>query len=148
MTTAIERELKSDHKEISKLLSDLEKANESESKNRGAIFQKLEQKLLAHSKAEDKVYYSKLKKYEKTEDMIYEAKEEHKIITNLLKEIALIDITQPKWKAKCKVLKEMVEHHVEEEEGELFKKASTIIGTSEGENLKTRFLEKKEELVE
>ncbi len=150
MITAIERELRNDHQRISKLLLDLDKANENADRNSKVIFGNLEEELIAHSKAEDRVYYSELEKHEELEDLIYkaifESKEEHKIIVTLLREISQLDITEPQWKAKCKTLKDMVERHVAEEEEELFKTASMVIDKQKGEELKNSFLEVKESL--
>lgn len=84
--------------------------------------------LKAHSEAEEETLYVSFKA---SDDMAVEGHEgdtEHAIVANLMKEIDSIQGNGEMFKAKCKVLAELVEHHIEEEEEEMlpdFKKESS-----------------------
>ena len=132
--------LKNDHREVKALLKEIEALEEST--KRDGLFEKLKANLLAHSHAEDEVFYEPLK--EKLEDdvyLVFEAKEEHKLVEQLLNELSE-SLEDDVWCAKFKVLKEMVEHHIEEEEEDLFKKAKKVISPEESEQMAQEMLEK------
>lgn len=147
MTNAIEKELMKDHRKIKTLMNQIEKALDKKSKaDKDGLFQELKEELVAHSKAEDKAFYERLVENEKTKDIVNEAKEEHAIVETLLKQISTLDSESDEWKAKFTVLKELVEHHVEDEEGEMFPKSEKVIDEEEGEEIKEEFLQKKEKI--
>ena len=64
----------------------------------------------------------------------------------LLKELEPMPVGTEQWAAKCKVLQENVEHHVEEEEGEMFPKARQVLSADEIDQLGTRMEELKTQL--
>ena len=69
--------------------------------------------------------------------------EEHKVVKRLLSELESEPKDAEEWTAKFTVLKENVEHHVEEEEGEMFKKARRVLSQEEIDELGTRLEEAK-----
>jgi len=79
-----------------------------------------------------------------THDIALEAVEEHAIVKELLAELDELPKDDESWGAKLKVLKENVEHHVEEEEGEMFKKARQVLSDDELESLGSRMEKAKE----
>ena len=127
-TNPLEKELKKDHKKVKEMMKEIESALEDENtKEAKEIFTVLKKELLAHSKAEDIAYYSKLDENEKTKDIILEGREEHHVVEMLLDELEAMKVDPEEWKAKFKVLRENVEHHVEEEEEKMFKKAEKVL---------------------
>jgi hemerythrin-like domain-containing protein len=115
--------LKEDHEEVSDLLEQMCNTSERGAKKRQQLFEKMKSALVAHSKAEDAVFYQPLLQEGDDSDPLLEAEVEHQVVERLLMDIEQTEPTDEKWLAKVTVLQELVEHHVEEEEGELFKLA-------------------------
>ena len=109
--------LKSDHEEVKKLFKEIEAEEDQE-----AIFDQIKGALEVHATIEEEIFYPAVKKArsEEIKDEVREACEEHKQVKALLAAIAEISPDDGSYSAKIKVLKEDVEHHVEEEEGEMF----------------------------
>jgi hemerythrin-like domain-containing protein len=76
-----------------------------------------------------------LESREETRELTLEAVEEHKVVRRLLSELARMAKDSGQWMAKLTVLRENVEHHVEEEEDELFKLARSALAPEEVEEL-------------
>lgn len=119
--------LKEDHKKVAVMLSELEDTSERAVKTRAQVFEKLDEALSLHAKVEETIVYPVLEEVKATHDITLESLEEHHVIKTLLKELAATPESDETWAAKLKVLKENVEHHVEEEEGEMFPKAEKAL---------------------
>ncbi|MCM3873655.1 MAG: hemerythrin domain-containing protein [Pyrinomonadaceae bacterium] len=135
--------LKSDHKKVAGLLEKIDGTTERALKTREELFTQLKTELDIHAKIEETIFYPVLEKAEESRDITLEAFEEHRLVKQLLNELAAEAKDDEKWTAKFTVLKENVEHHVEEEEGELFKKARRVLSKEEIEELGTRMEEAK-----
>ena len=127
--------LKKDHREVKQLFKQIEETSSRAEKKRTELFEKLKKELIAHSKAEEKAFYSRLKKEDETKEDTLEAVEEHHVVDVLLKELSSMPVTSDEWMAKFSVLKENVMHHVKEEEEELFKEAKEVISGEEAEEV-------------
>ena len=90
--------------------------------------------------------YPVLKEVAETRDITFEAFEEQRIVKELLKELSSTSKDSEEWTAKMSVLRENVEHHVEEEEGEMFKKARKVLTNEEAEELGARMEAAKKKL--
>jgi iron-sulfur cluster repair protein YtfE (RIC family) len=140
--------LKEDHKKVSSLFEKLEPTTERAVKTREELFAKLKTELDVHSQIEETILYPVLKEIEKTRDITLEGIEEHRIVKLLLMELEQMPKDTEQWTAKLTVLKENVEHHVEEEEGEMFKQARSALSKEEIEQLTTRIeAEKKKQMA-
>lgn len=124
--------LKKDHKKVSQLFKEVEAASGQAKKQ---IFSRLKTELDVHANIEERIFYPALENKEEARDITLEAYEEHKVVKDLLAELDNGDAAQDEWDAKLTVLKENVEHHVEEEEGELFSKARQVLSKQEIEEL-------------
>jgi iron-sulfur cluster repair protein YtfE (RIC family) len=131
--------LKADHKKVSDLFSQIESASGNAKTN---LFKKIRDELELHTHIEEKIFYPALENTEAARDLTLEAYEEHKAVKRLLGEL---DQSQPgdEWDAKLKVLRENVEHHVDEEEGELFDKAQDVLSDEEADRLGERMQNEK-----
>ncbi len=123
--------LKSDHRKVSKLFDQIESAS-GQAKKRA--FTQLKTELDLHAELEERLFYPRLEKAQPSRDITLEAYEEHKVVKDLLAELASNGVSD-EWDAKLKVLRENVEHHVEEEEGELFDKAEDVLSDEELEKI-------------
>jgi hypothetical protein len=75
---------------------------------------------------EETFFYPQLKKDERAKDIVLEAYEEHHVMDVLIEEISKLKPSDEAFQPKVKVLQENTEHHIEEEEGELFPKVRKI----------------------
>src|SRR5215212_8445466 len=110
--------LKKDHEKVSGIFEKLEPTTERGVKTREELFTQLKQELDVHARIEEEILYPLLKQSSETEEITLEAYEEHHVVKQLLSELEDLSKDDETWGAKLKVLKENVEHHVEEEEGE------------------------------
>jgi hemerythrin superfamily protein len=140
--------LKEDHQKVKSLLKELEDTTERAEKTRDRLIKEVEMELTVHSEAEEKYLYPRLQDISETKDLAYEAIEEHKVVKTLLTEL----VSEPKgtaeWSAKLAVLKENVEHHIEEEEGPLFSKAKRVLSREDSEAIGEEVMAYKEEHAE
>ena len=135
--------LKADHKKVAGLMDKIEDTTERAIKTREELFTQLKSELDIHAQVEETILYPVLEKAKETHDISLEAYEEHKVVKRLLSELESEPKDAEEWTAKFTVLKENVEHHVEEEEGEMFKKARRVLSEEEIEELGTRLEEAK-----
>jgi hypothetical protein len=119
--------LKEDHKKVSGIFEQLEPTTERAEKTRTELFDKLRQELDIHARIEEAIFYPAIKRAAETRSVVLEGFEEHHVIKMLLKELEAVPVDTEQWTAKLKVLQENVEHHVEEEEGEMFQKARDVL---------------------
>lgn len=127
--------LKADHKKVAQLFDQLESARGSAKLN---VFKQIKNELELHTHVEESIFYPALEKPEETHDLTLEAYEEHKVVKTLLSELGRARSANDEWQAKAKVLRESVEHHVDEEENELFDKADDVLSDEEIEALGVR----------
>ncbi len=140
--------LEKDHREVQSLLQQIEDALEDEDFDHAEdLFQKAKAELTAHSKAEEEVFYEPLKVVsleEEGEELAWEGEEEHHVVALLLNELSRLGADEDAWKAKLKVLSELVDHHIEEEEGEIFEEARKCFSDEDAEEIAENFEELKE----
>jgi len=127
--------LKRDHETVAGLFDRIESAS---GKAKLRIFQQIKSALELHTHIEEVIFYPALEKRTETRDLTLEAYEEHKVVKNLLSELGTARSVSDEWDAKLKVLKENVEHHVDEEQNELFDKANDVLPREEAERLGDR----------
>jgi len=124
--------LKADHRKVEELFSQLESAS-GQAKMR--VFEQIKTELELHTHIEETIFYPALEKPKQTHDLTLEAYEEHDVVKKLLRELSRAKTPNEEWEAKAKVLQENVEHHVEEEENELFEKAEAALSEEQIEAL-------------
>lgn len=123
--------LKSDHRKVEDLFAKLEKTTERGAGRRVALVGQIGAELEKHMALEEDVFYPAFREAVRKKDdkeLYHEAREEHHAARLILSELAQLDPTDETFGAKAKVLKEMIEHHVEEEEEEMFPKAKRAMG--------------------
>jgi hemerythrin superfamily protein len=140
--------LKADHDKVGKLLDQIDETTERGVKTREELFTKVKTELDIHAQIEETIFYPALEEADETRDITLEAYEEHRLVKQLLSELESMSKDSEEWTAKFTVLKENVEHHVEEEEGELFPKAKKVLSKEDQETLGTRMEKAKAEKAE
>ena len=136
--------LKNDHEKVAGLLEKIDATTERAAKGREDLFTQLKNELDVHARIEEEILYPVLEEYDETRDISLEAYEEHALVKQLLEELASAPKDDEHWTAKFTVLKENIEHHVEEEEGEMFKKARKVLSEDDIEQLGERLQEAKQ----
>jgi len=127
--------LKADHEKVAGILENIEGTTERAAKGRDDLFARLKVELDLHAMIEEEIFYPALEDTDEAREITLEAYEEHRLVKQLLAELEAEPKDTEEWTAKFMVLKENVEHHVEEEEGELFKKARQALSEEEIETL-------------
>ena len=125
--------LKNQHREVEALFKRIESLGDKAGKDKKQIFDEIYEKLDTHARIEENIFYPEGR--EADEDMTLEAYEEHDIVRTLLKKIAKTSPSDETFMAKVTVLKEVVQHHVEEEEEEYFPECEKELGEERLEEL-------------
>jgi hemerythrin-like domain-containing protein len=121
--------LKSDHATVKRLLRELDETSERATKQREQLVLQLESEIKMHAQVEEEVFYPAFKAAtEKTDqvDLFYEAAEEHHIVDMVLPALKAANPKSKEFGAKAKVLKDLIEHHIKEEEQQMFAVARQV----------------------
>jgi len=136
--------LEQQHREVEKLFKKIEKAGPDEKEQ---LFDELADSLAVHAAIEEQHFYPATKDA-RTEELLQEAVEEHLSVKRIIADLLEMEPDDAQFDAKIKVLQEQVEHHVEEEEGELFPKVQKLHSKDELEDLGVLMEQTAEELKE
>jgi hemerythrin superfamily protein len=129
--------LKKDHETVAKLFAEFDEAKEAErDADKESAVSSICQELTIHAAVEEEIFYPAVEtravgEDEKSEDSVKEAYEEHALVKSLVAELSEMKADDEQFDAKVKVLKDLVEHHVEEEEGELMPRAKKLLSEDE-----------------
>lgn len=143
--------LKADHKKVRELLEELAKTTARGEKIRKDLLGKITTELEVHTKIEDEIFYPAFKNAgEKNDDskMVFEAKEEHRAVGDLV--LPDLNKTPPgseQFSGRAKVLKELVEHHIKEEESDMFPRAKSLMSKAQLQTLGDKLAERKRQLL-
>ncbi len=137
--------LKKQHQEVKGLFRKIDRTEDAGA--RQDLMNQVIEKLTAHSTIEEEIFYPAVRGLEtqKAEDVILEALEEHHVVKLVLEELPTVDPEDDNFAAKMTVLSEMVEHHADEEEDDMFPLAAKL-GDGELEALGARMTMRMEEL--
>ena len=141
--------LKEDHKKVKDLLSQLVETTTRAEKTRRQLLEKIAQELEIHTHIEEEIFYPAFKEAGNSEfsKMYFEALEEHRAVDELvLPDLKKTEPGSEKFSGRAKVLKELVEHHADEEEKDMFKKASQAFSKDELMELGKQMAARKQEL--
>ena len=140
--------LKQDHDTVKSMLRKLDETTERAEVTRTEGLEKLKQELTVHEAIEEEILYPALIEFAKTKDITLEAYEEHHVVDTILAELEQTPVDDEAWAAKLTVMKENLEHHIEEEEDDMFKKARQVMDQAELKELGERMSARKAELQE
>lgn len=138
--------LKEDHRAVQKIFKEFAKAKSHDGSNKAELVKTACQELIVHTQIEEEIFYPALREAMTEHDMLDEAKVEHQLAKELVEELEDMNPDDPLYDAKFTVLGEYVNHHIKEEEGEMFpaaKKADVDLV-----QLGERMLELREELAQ
>lgn len=101
-----------------------------QAKDQPDAFMKFKALLARHVQAEEIVVYAPLKAEARTHEMVLEAFEEHHLVESVINAMDSIDSGSEEWRAKRKLLKDMLDHHIQEEEEELFPTGMQVLSAN------------------
>jgi hemerythrin-like domain-containing protein len=142
--------LKEDHDKVKELLTQLEDTTTRAVKSRQELLEKIVKELKVHTQIEEDVFYPAFKAAaEKAEqrEMYFEANEEHRLVDFEIPRIQKTDPSTDDFSAHAKVLKELVEHHADEEEKSMFPMAKKLLTKEELEEIGILMEEEKKKLM-
>lgn len=138
--------LTDDHKKVKKLFKSYEQCSKKDDVDgKLEIAHQIFAELTIHTMIEEEIFYPAAREAIKDDDMLNEAKVEHDTAKDLIAQLEEMDGEDPFYDAKMTVLSEYIDHHVKEEEDEMFPKAKKAKMDLEG--LGVQMLERKEELM-
>jgi hemerythrin-like domain-containing protein len=141
--------LERDHEEVRELLGQLEGTTTRASAKRAELLERIALEVRVHAKIEEEIFYPAFRQAGRSgedEKLFYEAREEHGLVHTTLPQIESTDPATELFGARAKVLKDLIEHHAEEEEDELFPRAKELLGRERLVELGERLRARKEEL--
>lgn len=133
------------HREVDAMLSQLAEVEDVDIRAR--LLPVLEQQLLAHAKAEEETFYTKLKQAGEGGEARH-AKREHRDIETALTDLVALEADDPDFGPALERLTEAVQHHVEEEEGELFEAAARSLEPEVLDQIAEEFVENRRQQLE
>lgn len=143
--------LTDDHRKVKKLLGELNETTNRAEKTRGELLAQIARELKAHTTIEEEIFYPAFKEAgQKGDDdkMYFEALEEHRAAGELvLPDLLKTQVTSDQFGGRAKVLKELVEHHADEEEKEMFPRARKLLDAAALKDLGERMQARKQELL-
>ena len=144
--------LRSDHQKVKSLVKQVEDSGDRATKQREELFQTIVDELTVHERIEEEIFYPNVQKHEKAKALVLESYVEHGVVDDLLDEISTIDTGDEKWMPAFKVFKENLEHHIKEEEDELFPKVESLFSSDQlgkmGEQMTALKEQAQQELME
>ena len=138
--------LETDHRRFEDLLKEGEETTERGVKRRAQVLDTLTATLNVHEAIEERILYPALKPHPEAHEIVLEGYQEHHVADLVVKELQTLARDDEKWGAKFKVLKESIEHHIKEEEREMFRIARAVLGRDELHDLGARMKTLKTEL--
>ena len=119
--------LKRDHQTVKNLFEQIKRGKKQQAvKDNKQLFDQIDTELNIHAHIEETVFYPEMRKHDELKDMVQEALEEHQDVKTLLEEIEGLDPASEEYSASLDELIENVEHHIAEEEGEMFPKVREL----------------------
>jgi len=112
--------IRRDHKKVEGLFNKFEQAKKPDAKKR--VCEQALQELDIHTKLEEEIFYPAVKKQVGDDEMVEEAKQEHQQVKEMMRELKKMNVEDQEFEEKFSELVEAVQHHVEEEEGEMLPK--------------------------
>jgi hemerythrin-like domain-containing protein len=139
--------LKDDHDKVKAMLKTLDGTTERALKTRPEMLEKLKHDLTIHETIEEEILYPALREFSKTKDIALEGYEEHHVVDEIMAELEATPVDDETWAAKFTVMKENLEHHIEEEETDMFPKARKVMEPHDLSELGDRMAARKKDLL-
>ena len=127
------------HEEVMDVLKKILDSSSSAVSSRKNNFSKLRELLYPHMQGEENLVYPYIRDRTDDKDPIYEAVEEHYAARAVLSDAEDTDVSDETWHAKIKVLHELLDHHIEEEESVVFSLADKVMDRDQARELADQY---------
>ena len=131
--------LRNDHDEVKEMLTQLVSLDDDDVDTRNELVDDIRDALIPHSRAEEAVFYNALRENQSDNGKVWHGFAEHAGAEALLRTLQATDAVNFGWRATAEKLKESLEHHIEEEETELFAQARAVLSDQEAEMIGRAF---------
>ena len=140
--------LKQDHELVKRLFKQATDAGEGQIDRKRQLVEQIFREMMVHERLEEDLFYPAVKAAADSEgkDLVAEGYEEHHVVDLVMEEMQDVDLDERKFDAKLKVMRENVEHHIKEEEEQMFPKAREALGDARIQELGREMLELKQNL--
>ncbi|MEN6385353.1 MAG: hemerythrin domain-containing protein [Phycisphaerales bacterium] len=137
--------LKKDHKVVLDLLEKMESSSERAKKTREQAYTKFKKEIMQHMYGEENTFYKFLLQHDDMKEMAFEALEEHRTVRLAMPDLDSKDVGDEQWKPILSVIAELLKHHINEEEGDIFEEAEKLIDEENDQRLVSEFQAAKQE---
>jgi|HubBroStandDraft_6_1064221.scaffolds.fasta_scaffold730578_2 iron-sulfur cluster repair protein YtfE (RIC family) len=134
-----------DHRAVEKLFEKIGNSGKSALKTRERLFEKLREELELHTQVEERIFYPEIQKLPGAKELVPDALEEHAEVKQMLRQIAKLSPDQHEWSDRIEELKQAVQHHVKDEEHEMFPAAREEMDEQRAEDLGRRIRQMKKQ---
>lgn len=140
--------LERDHVKVKGLLAKLVESSKAEESTRSELIDAIRDELIPHARAEEAVLYNSLRSIDGAQDLVRHGYVEHMEAEGLLRLLQTLDAAHVDWQKTAERLKASVEHHIEEEESEIFPAARAVLAEEEARLMADAFNELKPKIEE
>lgn len=145
--TDIYKEIKADHEKARDLMGRIMDTSNEATKEREELFEQFKLDMWSHNKIEEALFYQPLREARETRGEAIEALSEHHVASSMIEELDTMPKGGEAWIGKFSALKDMIEHHMREEENEVFPDARKVIREERAEELGDKFQQRKDVVV-
>ena len=139
--------LKEDHSKVQTLFEKIDQSGKSSYEKKRELFDKIRRELQIHSRAEEEIFYPAIKAFNRDgRKLVSEALKDHRDVDELLTQISRLKSDDKNFDIKIEALIENVDHHVAEEEGEIFRFAEENCSQDQLEELARQIENRKKTL--
>ncbi len=138
--------LKQDHEEVKSLLNDLI-ALKDDDEYRFVLVDEIKGALIPHSRAEEATFYNTLRAVDADKSIVAHGFQEHFEAESLVRLLQVKDTLDVEWKATAIKLREVLNHHIAEEESEIFTEARKMFSADEAESIGEAFTKLKPKFI-
>lgn len=139
--------LKKDHDEVKDILDKIDKNIRGDGGQCQALFAQLKPMVLAHSRAEEEVFYSVLEEHDLTEELAEHAEDEHAEVEEMLEQMDEDEPGEASWRMVFDQMAAALRHHIQQEESEMFRKAREVLGEQDLQSMAEAFAQRKQRVL-
>jgi len=139
--------LKKDHDEVKDILDKIDKDIRGDGSGCEALFHQLKPMVLAHSRAEEEVFYSVLEEHDLTEDLAEHAEDEHAAVEEMLEQMDEDEPGEASWRMVYEQMAAALRHHIQQEESEMFRNAREVLGEQDLQSMADAFAQRKQRVL-
>jgi hemerythrin superfamily protein len=140
--------LRNDHNELKPLLERLVNSADADAQTRTQLIEQIRDELVPHARAEEAVFYNSLRQIDGTKELVAHGYQEHMEAEMMLRSLQAMEMVDANWTKIARKFRDAIEHHIAEEEGNIFSAAQQVLAPEEAEAMTLAFEELKPQVRE